>query len=235
MNSPSKTSARGFTLIELLTVIAIIAILLAILLPHLTGAKDQAKKTEAEAACRGIVAGVLQYKTEYGRLPSMTDPNAAGGNAGGGAADEVVGDALAGIGGKPNSLLFNTLRAIAAQGADPTLPNPTNPREIRFIDLKRAANQASPKSGTHDSTSEGQAQTLGCYFDPWGTQYNVIVDSSGDQHISVDQYYKDYTPNDLPLVEVGAFSLGKDKKLGEKGDGMLKNNGTRSDDAVSWQ
>lgn len=234
MNSPSKSSARGFTLIELLTVIAIIAILLAILLPHLTGAKDQAKKTEAEAACRGIVAAVLQYKTEYGRLPDLSDPSSSSGSTST-SQDAVVGDALAGIGGKPNSTLFNTLRAIAPPGGDASQPNPNNPREIRFIDLKRASNQASPKSGTQDSKTEGKAETIGSYFDPWGTQYNVILDSSGDQHISVDQYYKDFKPDDLPLVEVGAFSLGKDKKLGEKGDGLLKKDGTRSDDAVSWQ
>jgi prepilin-type N-terminal cleavage/methylation domain-containing protein len=235
MNSPSKTSARGFTLIELLTVIAIIAILLAILLPHLTGARDQAKKTEAEAACRGIVAAVLQYKTEYGRLPDMSSSSGTASSSTGTTDDQVVGDEAAGIGGMPNSSLFNTLRAIAMPGQDPNTPNANNPREIRFIDLKRAANQTSPKSGTQDSKTEGQSQTIGCYFDPWGTQYNVIVDSSGDQHISVDKYYKDYKPDDIPLVEVGAFSLGKDKKLGDKGDNLLKNNGVRSDDAVSWQ
>jgi len=45
---------RGFTLIELLVVIGIIAILMAILLPVVNSAKEQAKKTKARAEIKQL-------------------------------------------------------------------------------------------------------------------------------------------------------------------------------------
>ncbi len=60
-----KTKAgKAFTLIELLVVVAIIALLIAILLPTLKRAKDQAKKAVCLAHLRDIGSAAHEYATE---------------------------------------------------------------------------------------------------------------------------------------------------------------------------
>jgi prepilin-type N-terminal cleavage/methylation domain-containing protein/prepilin-type processing-associated H-X9-DG protein len=56
---------RGFTLIELLAVIAIIALLLAILMPALSRAKEQAKKTRCQANLKQIGLAMHLYAGDY--------------------------------------------------------------------------------------------------------------------------------------------------------------------------
>ncbi len=57
---------RGFTLIELLVVISIIALLIAILLPALQGARDAAKAIQCTSNQRQIVIAQSAYATDEG-------------------------------------------------------------------------------------------------------------------------------------------------------------------------
>lgn len=61
---------RGFTLIEVLVVVAIIALLVAILLPSLARAREQARMTLCQANLKQIMSGVQLYLTEYKKLPA---------------------------------------------------------------------------------------------------------------------------------------------------------------------
>ncbi len=54
----------GFTLIELLVVVAIIAVLMAILMPALSGARDQAKAVQCQANMRQTYMGYVYYADE---------------------------------------------------------------------------------------------------------------------------------------------------------------------------
>jgi len=58
---------RGFTLVELLVVIGVIAVLIALLLPALVKARQQAKDVECSATMRQFLMAVVTYNAQYKR------------------------------------------------------------------------------------------------------------------------------------------------------------------------
>jgi prepilin-type N-terminal cleavage/methylation domain-containing protein len=70
---------RGFTLIELLVVVAIIGILVAILVPALNSARNQALGTKTLSRMRNIGSAYLLYMSDSYTVPlvSQTNPNAS--------------------------------------------------------------------------------------------------------------------------------------------------------------
>jgi len=64
---------RGFTLIELLIVIAVIAILVAIVIPNFRGIRIQAKQSAAMADLRNLQTALLVYSKFHNQYPANLD------------------------------------------------------------------------------------------------------------------------------------------------------------------
>lgn len=64
-----KTHGRGFTLIELLVVISIIGILMAIILPKISAAREAARYTRAKAELRNLTIALNMSVIENGVYP----------------------------------------------------------------------------------------------------------------------------------------------------------------------
>lgn len=228
MNSHPRPQIRtlAFTLIELLTVIAIIAILMGLLFPAIAIVKEQARKAQAKADVTQIVSAVKAYYTEYGKYPPTS--TTASNNE-----DIILGESTGAT--DTNEKLFNTLRSI---NAAPNTDYALNPRRINFFDGKSVSDNDHPKGGFADNGGTG---VQGAFYDPWGRQYGVVIDSNYNEVVNVSKVYKDFTTgtdgDKGARVGVAAFSTGKDNIAGDKNfPGQFKDSkGKPSDDIISWQ
>lgn len=231
--------SAAFTLVELLVVIAIIVILMSLLLTAVPAVKEAARKAEAKNTANMVVTAINSYYTEYARFPPTEDPNKESETTT--AADDlVVGDPDMGA-SLPNNTVFYTLRNIPKGPNDAYI---SNPRKVVFYEGKAANVNSSGRArgGFFDKTSSGSnppPAEESCLFDPWGNQYGIIFDASGDDRIDMKSYYVDFTGVDesgkAPRRKAGAFSMGKDEKLGNKGDKTYRNGTELSDDVVTWE
>jgi len=77
IRAPAVFRPAGMTLIELLVVVAIIALLLAILLPSLSAARQQARRVGCASGLHATGQALNIYKTDIGRYPCPGDRDPA--------------------------------------------------------------------------------------------------------------------------------------------------------------
>lgn len=70
----TTTPARGFTLTELLVTLAIIALLLALLIPAVQGSRESARKAQCKSNLRQIGLALNNYESVYGMWPAAGLP-----------------------------------------------------------------------------------------------------------------------------------------------------------------
>src|SRR5205823_7668949 len=149
------------------------------------------RRTQAKNDLTQIVAAVNAFYTEYGKYPAATD-------------DATITD---------NSDLFYTLRAIASGTAN--AGDAANPRKIVFISPPFVKDPNNPRAGIGTTTGAGQ------FYDPWGTPYQIRIDTNYDNQMA--NPYTDTTAGPATLTTgVIAWSLGADKGLGTNGDKLYK-------------
>jgi prepilin-type N-terminal cleavage/methylation domain-containing protein len=198
----TRLGQRAFTLLELLVVIAVIAVLAGLLFPAVQSVLERAKKVQAKNDLTQIVTAVNAFYTEYGRYPTNATSDAA---------------AAYGPGNQStNNSLLNELRAQDSYSL--------NTRQIVFISPANVKDDNNPRSGINGAN--------GGYYDPWGSEYSIALDADYDNQIASNPYGSNNGAGPSPIRQgVIAWSLGKDRKLGNNGDGKF----TNSDDVISWQ
>jgi prepilin-type N-terminal cleavage/methylation domain-containing protein len=241
---------RAFTLVELLTVIAIIAILAAMLLPAFSRAKLNAQKTQAKLQIQDIVTAIQNYNSAYSRFPVSSGVQAvAGGNefTYGGSLFAANSPPLPAIYTTNNSEVIAILMDITnypnGSGATANVNYQKNPEKTIFLNAKMV---------TDTNTWPGVGPDL-VYRDPWGNPYVITVDMDEDNQM-VDAFYRlslvsgpngNSSPGLNGLINpnntadnfqyhgsVMVWSAGPDKQIAPT---IPANQGVNRDNIISWQ
>ncbi len=189
----------GFTLTELLTVIAIIAVLAALLMPALSAAKTHAKIAQAKLEISQISTAIISYDSTYGRFPvsplaqkiaqnnqtANKNPDFTYGGMfmePGFSTAQAVGTPYLGLGAPAmNAEVVAILMDITnfPNTAVPTINTNSwkNPQQTIFLSAKM----------TGDTSSPGVGMDL-VYRDLWGNPYIITMDLNYDE-MCQDTFY----------------------------------------------
>lgn len=222
--NPPPPPRKGFriTVPEVVIGMIVVGVLLAMLFPIPSHPYEASGRAKAKQDALSIVHAVEQYTTEYQQNPKL-DPTVTDDLR-----DEAAGDPAAGL-RLSNATLFNILRDIDRA---PNANHVQNPKHQVFFGAPAVSDAKRPKEGFVETAGGGGVQ--GAFYDPWGAQYNIVLDSNSDNVIDLKDFYPDLSGADAPRISVGVFSLGKDRKLGINGDRKLNDGANSADDLTSW-
>jgi prepilin-type N-terminal cleavage/methylation domain-containing protein len=196
----NKRNSAAFTLIEMIVVMLIIATLTALFMGAATSVFDRARRTQAKNDVIQIATAVNAFYTEYGRYPVQITSTTT--------------DAFFGTGSTPsgstgygtNDFLIDVLRNNTT-GSHAALVATLNPRQITFLSPGGAKNTVPPRGGI--------ATADNCYYDPWGSQYAIVIDTNYDNAITNPYSDSDGSAGTTPLrFGAVAYSYGKNGALG---------------------
>jgi len=197
--SDLRPLTSAFTLIEMIVVMLIIATLTALFMGAASSVFDRARRTQAKNDVIQIVTAINAFYTEYGRYPVTLTSTTT--------------DAFVGAGSPPagctnytsNDVLFNVLRNYTG-GSDSANVAALNPRQIVFLSPGGAKNTTPPRGGI---------ATDNRFYDPWGSQYAIVIDTNYDNTITNPYSDTDGSAGTTPLrLGAVAYSYGKNGKLG---------------------
>jgi prepilin-type N-terminal cleavage/methylation domain-containing protein len=185
--SPRRpTPARGFTLIELLTVMAVIGILAAILVPVIGTVRTSEKRHVSELLFNNIAAALASYHTAYSHYPifktQMT--TVAGPDANG-----DVTFLFNGTQNAPTSILYQVLSG-EFSSSDPNYSTllALNPRKIQFLDVEDSMLTYANGDSLH-------ARPI--VMDAFGnTEIGVVINITGTSTIATSSITKTVTCNE---------------------------------------
>jgi type II secretory pathway pseudopilin PulG len=210
-------------------VMAIIAILMGLLFAVIPGVMDGSRRASASASVRTVANALKAYQNDYGNLPQVASPQGPAENR-----YIAVGESAAHCTEK-NSGLFNVLRA---RPLGVNEKHVLNRRQQSYFEDHAATSSKPPRGGFADGTAFPD-ELEGCYIDPWGAQYCIVMDADGDGGINMSDFYTDLAnPRDVVRNTPAVFSLAKDGELGGKEyRGMFQKpkSTERPDDVVSWR
>jgi prepilin-type N-terminal cleavage/methylation domain-containing protein len=252
---------RAFTLIELLTVIGIIGVLAALLMPVGPILKNNAGRRRAQTEMHLLAAAVGQYHQDYGHFPVSRDAQAqaaenakAGQNPDftyGGTFATPSGTTLVGSSGlllansEVIAILMDFTSYPGISTATINVRHQMNSKGVRYLSAPMSLNTTSP----------GVGQDL-VYRDPWGHPYVITLDLNYDGLCNDPVYDKQVVSQARPNSQHGFNQLfnkvdtngsgdhfqlsGKVMVWSAGPDGKIDptqpaNTGVNKDNVLSWQ